>query len=251
MQPPSWLAFAVAPFIGSLLGVLVRRLPDHRPVGLARSACDSCGHTLGPAELVPLISYAWLRGRCRWCGAPIGRFHPAIELAALAVPACLLLAGLTAPAWLWGGCVLGWGLLALAWTDAERFLLPDALTLPLLLAGLLWCWIAQPEALGNHAAACAVGYLSLRAVGFTYRRLRGRNGLGQGDAKLFALAGAWCGLQALPDVLLAGALLGLGLAGALALRGRTMTLATRLPFGAPLALGVWAIWLAQGSDWIL
>ena len=76
-----------APFVGSVLGVLILRLPAGRPVVLARSACEDCGAALQPQDLVPLLSYAALRGRCRRCGHPIGWFHPAVELAALAVAA--------------------------------------------------------------------------------------------------------------------------------------------------------------------
>src|SRR6185436_7482720 len=87
---PDWAVLVAAPFAGSFLGVVVRRLPAGRPVALARSACDSCAAPLGVAELVPLISYILRRGRCRACGAPIGWFHPAVELAALAVAAWAL-----------------------------------------------------------------------------------------------------------------------------------------------------------------
>ena len=80
-----WLPVLAAPFIGSFLGVLIHRLPEARPIGMARSACESCGDTLGARDLVPILSYLALRGRCRACGAPIGGFHPAVELAALAI----------------------------------------------------------------------------------------------------------------------------------------------------------------------
>jgi leader peptidase (prepilin peptidase)/N-methyltransferase len=114
-----WLPIIVAPFIGSFLGVLIRRLPAGEPVAMARSACAACGRRLGARDLVPLVSFLLLRGRCRICGAPIGWFHPAIELAALGVA---LWAALTqdAPGLVWASCVLGWTLLALGWIDVEH-----------------------------------------------------------------------------------------------------------------------------------
>jgi leader peptidase (prepilin peptidase)/N-methyltransferase len=166
---PTWLLPAiVAPFVGSFLGVLIRRLPAGRPVGLARSACEACGHGLGPLEMVPIASFLVLRGRCRACGARIAPAHLGVEVAALAVA---LAAGavLAEPGPLWAGCVLGWTVLALAWIDMRHFLLPDVLTLPLVLAGLAATWALQPDALADHALAAALGYLALRGLGAAYR----------------------------------------------------------------------------------
>jgi leader peptidase (prepilin peptidase) / N-methyltransferase len=237
-----WAPLIAAPFIGSFLGVLIRRLPLEQPVLWDRSRCESCGTTLGWRDLVPLLSYWAARGRCRHCGAPIGVFHPAVELAAclIALSACVVTSD---PAACWIGCALGWTLLALAWIDAEHFYLPDVLTLPLLLAGLAATWWLQPDALADHALAAAVSYGGLRLLGWSYRVLRGQEGLGQGDAKLLAAAGAWLGLLALPWVLLTAALLGLATAVPGLVRGAQAS-TLRVPFGPPLALAIWALWLA-------
>ena len=224
-----------APFVGSFLGVLVRRLPLGRPVVLDRSRCEGCGAPLAARDLVPLASYAALRGRCRRCGRAIGRFHPAIELAALAVAAWAVWAD---PDAAWPDCVLGWGLLALAWIDWDHMRLPDALTLPLIPAGLAAAWWQDPGLATDHAVAAAAGYLLFRGVAWAYRRLRGREGLGQGDAKLLAVAGAWVGVAGLPWVLLGGALLGLLIAAA---RGRRALAGAPIPFGPPLALALWVV----------
>ncbi len=240
---PWVLAVLVAPFVGSFLGVLIRRLPEGRPVAWTRSACETCGATIAPRDLVPLGSYLALRGRCRACAAPIAGSHPAVELAALGV-ACLaaLAAPADDPARLWIGCGLGWALLALAWIDWEHLRLPDAITLPLVPAGLAaTLWLA-PEALAAHAAGAALGYGAFRGFAWAYRRLRGREGLGRGDAKLLAVAGAWLGWEALPTVVLIAALTGLGMAGALALRQGGLDRGARLPFGPCLALAVWLCW---------
>lgn len=236
-----WMPLLAAPFVGSLLGVLVRRLPAGRPVAVARSACESCGRVLGPAELVPVVSYLALRGRCRACRAPIAPMHLAIELAAAAVAAWA--ASVDSGGALWAGCVLGWALLALAWIDQATFWLPDVLTLPLVLAGLAATWWLQPWAVADHAIGAAAGYALLRVVSWAYRLFRGREGLGEGDAKLLAAAGAWLGWQALPLVLTGAALAGLVAAGLAMALGRRVGAATALPFGPPLAAATWIAWL--------
>ena len=97
--------------------------------------------------------------------------------------------------WLWADCVFGWMLLALAWIDWTHLRLPDVLTLPLLLAGLGATALLDPDDATDHALAAAIGYAALRLVSFGYLKLRGREGLGAGDAKLLAAAGgvAWAG----------------------------------------------------------
>jgi leader peptidase (prepilin peptidase)/N-methyltransferase len=238
----NWNIFPLllAPIVGSFLGVLVRRIPVGRPVVLARSACETCGHVLAARDLVPLGSYAWRRGRCRYCGAPIGGFHPAIELAALAVAASAVAVDAD-PARVWADCGLGWSLLALGWIDWRHMLLPDALTLPLLLAGLLATVWLDPDQAYAHAAGAALGYLSLRLLGSAYRRLRGREGIGAGDAKLLGAAGAWVGWEALPAVILLSAALGLTAALGLHLRGAKIERTTKLPYGPCLALALWIV----------
>ena len=249
---PWLLPLVAAPFLGSFIGVLIRRLPAGRPVVLARSACEACGRPLAPAELVPLASWLALRGRCRTCRAPISRFHPAVELAALAVAAWAVAtewgaADLAALVWI--DCLLGWTLLALAWIDWDHMRLPDALTLPLLLAGLAVTVLRTPEDMTAHAAGAAAGYTAFRLIAWIYRRLRGREGLGQGDAKLMAAAGAWLGLAALAWVALVAALLTIGFTLLAAARrpavagGRRLSANTAVPFGPGLALAIWLLWL--------
>jgi leader peptidase (prepilin peptidase)/N-methyltransferase len=239
---PAWgWAALVGLCAGSLMGVLARRLPAGRPVLFARSACDSCGTPLGVRELVPLLSYAWQRGRCRHCDAPIGLYHPVLEIAAagLAVWASTVFSGVM----LYVSCVLGWLLLALGVCDWHSYRLPDALTLPLLLLGLGVTWSLWPGALADHALAAALGYLAFRGVALLYRRLRGRDGLGAGDAKLLAASGAWLGTMALPSVVLFAALAGLVLALGMGLRQRSLSARMVLPFGPALALSTWLVWL--------
>ncbi len=237
-----------APFAGSFLGVVIRRLPEGRTLVLARSACESCGRVVAPWDLVPLASWLALRGRCRACGAAISWFHPAVELAATLIALSAAWAAGDV-AGLWSGCALGWVLLALGWIDWEWLRLPDPMTLPLIVAGLVATWFLDRSAIADHASAAVVGYAALRALNALYRRVRGRDGLGAGDAKLLAAAGAWVGLAALPWLLLLAALAGLGVAAIRGLRGERLSATTALPFGTCLAVALWLVWLAAGPGW--
>jgi leader peptidase (prepilin peptidase) / N-methyltransferase len=240
--PLAWLPPVVlGPFIGSFLGVVILRLPEGRPIAVARSACDRCGRGLGSRDLIPLLSYALTRGRCRYCGEPIGLFTLNIEIAALAIAAWA--ASVVPHHQLWLTCALGWMLLTAAWIDLRTMILPDVLTLPLLLVGLIVTAVIDPDSLLDHGLAAAFGYLLLFAVAWTYRMLRGRDGLGLGDAKLLAALGAWLGLGELPFALLMASCLGLAAACIGALAGKRMTAATAIPFGPFLALAGWVSWL--------
>jgi leader peptidase (prepilin peptidase)/N-methyltransferase len=237
-----WLLLLAAPFIGSFLGVLIRRLPQDAPVLWGRSECPHCHARLGPLELVPLLSFLRQRGTCRHCGGPIAPFHWHIELAALAVAVWAVLA--SPPDGALANCILGWSLLALAWIDAETMLLPDALTLPLLIAGLAEAWLADPDNLLDRAVAALLGWGSLAALGFAWRRLRGIDALGEGDAKLLAAAGAWLGWMALPWVLVIAACG--GIIAALAQGGWRVRATYKLAFGPWLALATWLMRLYGG-----
>jgi len=231
----------LAPVIGSFLGVIICRLPEGRIVGWSRSRCDRCETLLQPRDLVPLLSWAIQSGRCRHCGERLDWFYPAIEIAALLVAAAAVLGDGTPRAWL--DCLFGWWLLTLAWIDLRQWILPDLLTLPLIVAGLTEAALFDPDTLLDRALGAAIGYLMVRALAATYRALRHRDGLGGGDAKLVCAAGAWLGLAALPQVILAAALLGLVAAAALRLGGVRVHGGMALPFGTLLALPAWLIWL--------
>lgn len=236
-----WALLVASPFVGSFLGVVIRRLPEGEPVASGRSRCEACGTALGPRDLVPLASWLAARGKCRHCGKWIGGFYPAVELAALALAVLSLAVDRGTAAWLdWGfGC---W-LLALGWIDLRRLALPDPLTLPLIAAGLAAAWLWQPEALADRAIGAAAGFALLWAIGALYWRLRGREGLGLGDAKLLAAAGAWVGASGLPSALFGAAAMALVAAGALRLAGRRLDRHSVLPFGPFLAAATWLVWL--------
>src|SRR5262245_51472876 len=139
--------------------------------------------------------------------------------------------------------ILALTLAALSAIDLKEYRLPDALTLPLTALGLVATPLLLQAPLWWQAASALIGFGVLAGVAFAYARLRGRPGLGLGDAKLLAAAGAWLGAQALPSVLLlacGSALLGLLIRG---WRTGSLSATSRVPFGPFLAFGIWLVWL--------
>jgi len=235
------LAALVGLVIGSHLATVALRWPEGRSAAAGRSACDGCERTLRWWELVPLLSWAALRGRCRRCGAPIDVRHPLTEVAA-ALIAVLMMLCLPLPAAV-AGMALGWTLLLLTLLDLDHYWLPDRLTLPLLAGGLAVAWWGIGPALDVRVIGAVAGWGTLAVVGWVYRRTRGRVGLGGGDPKLFGAIGAWVGWPMLPTMLLIASASGLAIVLAARLAGRRMTAATRVPFGPMLAFAAVAGWM--------
>ena len=199
------------------------------------SHCPACGHTLKWHELIPVLSWLMLKGRCSACGAPIGVRYPFVELATAAL--------FMAMAWRWGPDPLAllwsaWGatLLALALIDWDTLLLPDDLTLPLVWAGLAAAalgWTISPK----EAIAGAVwGWGSLWVVATVFRWITGKEGMGGGDFKLLAALGAWLGPVALVAVVLVASLMG-ALVGLVMKAQGALREGRYVPFGPFLAGG--------------
>jgi leader peptidase (prepilin peptidase)/N-methyltransferase len=251
--------FALA--VGSFLNVVIHRLPRmieqawredcREAAGTAAesaptprlnlatpgSRCPHCGHAITALENVPILSYLMLRGRCSACSAPIGLRYPLVE-GVTALLSVLVV-------WRFGvgwetaaALILTWGLVALAVIDFDTQLLPDAITLPLLWLGLLASlagWFTD-----SHSAilGAAFGYLSLWVVFHGFRLLTGKEGMGFGDFKLFALLGAWLGWQHLPQIILLSAVAG-AVIGVLLILTRGHDRQVPIPFGPYLAIAGW------------
>ena len=171
----------------------------------------------------------------------------ALPLTALiALPSFLLLEPVAAAI----SCGFGLAMAAIAISDARRFIVPDRLSLPAIPAGLLASGLLAADAahavmLGNLAAAFT-GAAGLFAVREAYAALRRREGLGLGDVKLAAVAGAWTGFAGLPLVLLLACLGALAAIIAASIRGKAALAATTaVPLGATLAPAIWLVWLAH------
>lgn len=139
--------------------------------------------------------------------------------------------------------IFGWMLLTLGAIDWRTGFLPDVLTIPLLLAGLATAYLLTPSSFVDHLIGTIGGGLFFAAVTWTYRYLRGRDGLGLGDAKLLAAIGAWVSWTGLPTVVLVAALIGIVTVAITAARGTPIAGTHRIAFGPPLVLAGWLVWL--------
>ena len=237
----AWLVILIGLFIGSFLGVLIVRLPAGETVVRGRSRCPHCGRTLTARDLLPIVSWLLARGACRHCGARLGVFYPTTELAGAAVA---LWAATATSGWiLVATCVLGWLLLALAVIDQRHMILPDALTMPLAALGIVVAVLLPAADPLDHVLGAVGGFAAFWLVALAYRATRGREGLGAGDAKLLAAAGAWVSWSGLPGVVLLGAVLALVTVLALRVAGRRQATAKPIPFGPYLCLATWCTWL--------
>ena len=236
-SPLLWPLVAVLGLcLGSFLNVVIVRLPVMLMLGwraearealelppeaprrfnllLPRSLCPICEASITWHDNLPLIGWLKRRGRCATCQGRISPQYPLVELtgAGLALAVLVLFGASWQALFLYFACLI---LLALAIIDLRTQLLPDALTLPLLWAGLLYHLLFQPYMLSAAVIGAMAGYLVLWSVYWLFKLATGKEGMGYGDFKLLAALGAWLGWQALPLVLLlsagAGALVGIAL----------------------------------------
>jgi leader peptidase (prepilin peptidase)/N-methyltransferase len=248
--------FVFGLLIGSFLNVCILRIPREESIVLPASHCNACGATLKPYDNIPVVSWLILGGRCRKCKMGISPMYPLVELVTgLLFAGCYLAFGLTADALKWA--VFAALLVVLTVTDLRERILPDKVNFLGLAAGLLLslftkpidgtaAWLASrlfdfppPTPVLSFAdaligAGVASGLLWLVAEG--YFRLRGREGMGLGDVKMMAMAGAFLGVQRALLTILVGSLLGSLIGGAvIALwrKGREF----ELPFGTFLGVG--------------
>ncbi|QJT16681.1 prepilin peptidase [Aeromonas sp. 1805] len=269
------LVFLFSLMIGSFLNVVIHRLPimlerewqaeylgyfnpetqpqqeDRYNLMVPRSACPHCGHAITAMENIPLLSWLWLKGRCRECQAPISARYPLVEL--LTALLSLVVAATFAPGWgLLAALLLTWVLVALTFIDLHKMLLPDQLTLPLLWGGLLFNLAGGFAPLADAVIGAMAGYLVLWSLYWAFKLLTGKEGMGYGDFKLLAALGAWLGWQALPIVLLlsslVGAFIGIGL---ILLHNHHQN--KPIPFGPYLAIAGWIalLWGDTITRWYL
>lgn len=247
--------------IGSFLNVVIHRLPimltrdweaqcralrgepalaaePRYTIALPASHCPTCQTPLGITDNIPVVSFLALRGRCRYCRAPIAWRYPAIELLTGILSFAVAVHFGPNPGTA-AALLLVYGLIALAGIDLEHQLLPDTITLPLIWAGLLINTSQMFAALDSAVLGAAWGYGSLWLLFHVFRWVTGKDGMGYGDFKLFAVAGAWLGWMALPAVILiasfAGAIVGLSL-----IAFRRHDRQAPIPFGPFLCAGILA-----------
>ena len=229
-----WLALALGLCVGSFLNVVIYRLPrmmeaewraecaalEGKEVSqekfnlvVPRSRCPSCSTPIPGWHNIPLLSYALLRGRCSACKTHISLKYPVVEL----------LAGIGGAYAAWrfgptlaaaGAALFVWFVIALSFIDQETGLLPDDLTLPLVWVGLLLNVFNTFVPLRDAVIGAAAGYLFLWLINAAFKAIRGIDGMGGGDFKLYAAVGALLGWKMLFAVVFLSAFIGLIFGGA-------------------------------------
>ncbi len=234
--------------IGSFLNVCIYRIPIGKSVVSPRSACPHCGTAIPFYDNIPVLSFLLLRGRCRVCSVPISPQYPCVELLTGAAFLVCALRWHFAPPTFVNSLFLA-VIIVLIFTDYRHRILPNVLTLPGAVAGILLSPLQDIEVyrdilpvsrallpwVGSVTGAVAGGGMLL-VVGLGYQKLRHRQGLGMGDVKMMAMVGAFLGWRLTFLAIFAGSFLGL-LTGIYLIVFRKQTFQTKLPFGVFLGIG--------------
>lgn len=245
--------FVIGLISGRVLEDMVYRLPklnasrrdgDHHALA-PRAHCRACMAPLPGWQRLPVLAYLKRKGQCPSCAAPAAPRRPVIEIGTGVL--MLAAAWLLGPTWpLVGVTIFLWFAIPLALIDVDTHQLPEDLTLGLLWAGLLTNVAEVFATTGSAVAGAAAGYIFMRGIAETFRRATGKEGLGGGDAKLFAAMGAWLGWQGLPLVALIACVSALFAIGILAL-GAMRRPGALVPFG-PFLLAGGFVTLFWGQD---
>lgn len=231
------LTFAVFVFgslVGSFLNVCIHRLPSGESVAFPASHCPHCRAQIKPYDNVPILSYLWLRGRCRQCDAGISRRYPLVEmLGGVAAVGAVQAFGLTAQALLIFAFLSA--LIVVTFIDLDHQIIPDAISVPGIFVGFASALLFGHPGWRASFAGIALGGGLLWSIAAGYEWLTGREGMGGGDIKLLAMIGAFLGWRAIPVTVLIASLLGTVIGVSLMLaRGRDSRMA--IPFGPFLAV---------------
>ncbi len=226
-------AIVLGLLVGSYLNVVIFRLPRRISTVLPRSRCPRCRAAIRPWDNIPLVSYLLLLGRCRQCGARISWRYPLVEALTAAcfflsqrrfeTLADILVAGAFCAA-----------MIVLAMIDLEHYLLPDAITKPGIVAGLILQFQVSWSTPRDAVLGVLLGAGVLAALTWGWYWWKGVHGMGFGDIKMLAMVGAFLGWQGVIVTLLLGSLAGSLVGVGQMLRGR-MGLKSKLPFGVFLA----------------
>jgi len=232
--------------IGSFLNVVIARIPEGRSIWWPRSACPGCGTQIAWHDNIPLLSFAILRGRCRSCGRPIALRYPLVEAATGVLFALAFLVFGPTPDFLVAAVFLA-ALVAMTGIDLAHQIIPDVITLPGILAGL----VANLATARVNWRESVVGIVVCGGI-FLVIILVSRGGMGGGDMKLGAMLGAFLGWKLGLLALMLGVLAGGAVALCLLILGRKGR-KEAIPFGPFLALGgaITMLWGETLLGWYL
>ncbi len=206
-----------------------------------RSACPKCGHMITALENIPIISYLFLRGKCRECGTPISIRYPFVEaLSAILVLVVAMKFGVSYE--MLFGALFTWTLISLTFIDIDTQYLPDQLTLPILWLGILLSLDNMYVDTQSSIIGAVAGYMVLWTVYQVFKLVTKKEGMGFGDFKLLAMIGAWCGWQVLPAVIIISSVIG-SIAGILMIITKYHEKGKPIPFGPYLAGAGWIVFI--------
>jgi len=257
-------AFLLGAIIGSFLNVVIHRYPREENVVFPPSHCPHCEAKIRPYDNVPVLSYLWLRGRCRACGERIAARYPLVELAnGLFYLAIYQRTGPTA-GFVAVAAIVSM-ILVLIYIDLDIQILPDVIDLPGLAIGLaigathmgaLYPDLLLSSTLLESVAGAAAGAGVLLTIGLTYKLVRKVEGMGLGDVKMMAMLGAVLGWEAVVPILILASTTGAITGGLLAIRHKD-AMQMALPFGVFLGIAALATLffgrplLAFAMPWLL
>jgi leader peptidase (prepilin peptidase)/N-methyltransferase len=233
--PLLFLGAVLGLVFGSFLNVIIHRFPRGEAIGWSRSQCPHCHRLLSALDLIPVLSFLLLRGRCRHCREDISWRYPVVELGSAAMMVVILhIFGLGLAALFWA--IFAWTTWGLVWTDIETQTLPDRLTIGLAVVGLikaLWLGVLLQSVLAATAGALIL--LMIQAIGYLIYR---KPVLGWGDIKLEAAIGAYWGLIHTLTGLYVGFILG-GVWALILVITKRKSRMSYMPFGPALLAGIW------------
>jgi leader peptidase (prepilin peptidase)/N-methyltransferase len=234
--PALLVAAMVGLVVGSFLNVCIYRLPRRESVAWPGSHCPQCGHAIAWYDNIPVFSYLWLRGRCRHCRVRIPVRYLLVEIVTAALFVSIV--AITPPGVLLASrLVFGCALIVLFVIDLDHRILPNVITVPGILVGLVFSTFSEPGWQSSLIGIVAGGGIPL-AIAWLYERIRGHEGLGMGDVKMLAMIGGFLGWQRMLLTLLLGSFLGSLVGMGFIVAGKGARYA--LPFGTFLALGALA-----------
>lgn len=230
-----WAAFVLGAMTGSFLNVCIARLPVGQSIVSPPSACPRCGARIRPWDNIPLLSFLWLRGRCRACGQPIAWRYPLVEALTGVLFAANVYAFGVEP-WTVVACLFCAALVVVSFIDLDHQIIPDVISLPGTLLGLLLALPGWGPTFLDRLLGALLGGGLLWAVAVFYEWAREQEGMGGGDIKLLAMIGAFLGWRGVLVTLLVGSLSGVCVGG-LRILLRRVEAGLPIPFGPFLSLG--------------
>ncbi|HTY42154.1 MAG TPA: prepilin peptidase [Thermoanaerobaculia bacterium] len=230
--------------VGSFLNVVAYRLPRGESLAFPGSRCPSCGTPIKAYDNVPVLSWAFLGGRCRACRARIGVRYPALELSNAVLWALVFREAPTWADFATGAFLTSVGLV-LFLIDLDFEILPDVLTLPGIAVGLALSFWSEKRTPAGALVGAALGAGGLWLLAFVYEKAAGHEGMGLGDVKMLGMAGALLGPAGMLFTIMAASLSG-SIVGVALMLARGGDRKMRLRFGPFLALGAIAAWFFAG-----